>query len=126
VSGDIFTKWEEKEEAERKRKKERMVELAGGQAERGKGRAHVRNTSKSSVMDVSKNKAKASGDGGSVDAEEEGLREDNAETLAQQDLGPLIVLACRHIYHQSCLEAVQVEDSTGHDGSREFRCPIDG
>ena len=45
-----------------------------------------------------------------------------------QDLGPLVVLACRHIYHQSCLEAAQVEDASAdvhHDG-REFRCPIDG
>ncbi|KAL8347024.1 hypothetical protein RB601_003376 [Gaeumannomyces tritici] len=54
-----------------------------------------------------------------------------------QPLGPLVVLACRHIYHQSCLDALH--DDAG--GSREtedeefpgsrgvfkrYRCPIDG
>jgi hypothetical protein len=52
-------------------------------------------------------------------------RDPLAELRAQQDLGPLIVLACRHIYHQTCLEAMQTEDAHGSD-EREFRCPIDG
>lgn len=47
---------------------------------------------------------------------------------------PLVVLACRHIYHQSCLEALQPRDElTGtrrhvdEEGrEREYRCPIDG
>lgn len=47
---------------------------------------------------------------------------------------PLIVLACRHIYHQSCLEALQPRDElTGarrhvdeYGREREYRCPIDG
>lgn len=61
---------------------------------------------------------------------------------------PLVVLACRHIYHQACLEAllqqpledvVQVQVGAGAGGrrqqqqvdeyygrEREYRCPIDG
>lgn len=47
---------------------------------------------------------------------------------------PLVVLACRHIYHQSCLEALQPRDEvTGarrhvdeYGREREYRCPIDG
>lgn len=47
---------------------------------------------------------------------------------------PLVVLACRHIYHQSCLEALQPRDeATGarrhvdeYGREREYRCPIDG
>jgi len=61
--------------------------------------------------------------------EEDGQQtEGQVGSREQQDLGPLIVLACRHIYHQTCLEDMQVEDvTTGvlHD-VREFRCPIDG
>lgn len=47
---------------------------------------------------------------------------------------PLVVLACRHVYHQSCLEALQPRgelmgarrhvDDYGRE--REYRCPIDG
>lgn len=46
----------------------------------------------------------------------------------------LVVLACRHIYHQSCLEALQSHDQADGAGrrvddygrEREYRCPIDG
>lgn len=51
-----------------------------------------------------------------------------------QTTQPLVVLACRHIYHQSCLEALQPKDElTGarrhvdeYGREREYRCPIDG
>lgn len=125
VSGDVFSKWEEKQQMDTKRKKERMTELAGGQVERGKGRAHTRNTSKSSITDIAKGKGKGKGDEQSGDVEDDEQAVVTPEVEVQQELGPLIVLACRHIYHQSCLEAVQVEDVTSHD-EREFRCPIDG
>ena len=124
VSGDVFSKWEERQELDQRRRKERRAELAGGQAERGKGRAHVRNTSKASITDVAKGKGKVGGTDGSVDAED-GQQADQRDSNAQQDLGPLVVLACRHIYHQSCLDTMQVEDPAVQDG-REFRCPIDG
>jgi hypothetical protein len=124
VSGDVFTKWEEREELDLKRRKERRSELAGGQAERGKGRAHVRNTSKSSIVEVSKGKGKGAGNDSGVDMEDEDNQQ-VGDSGVQQDLGPLVVLACRHIYHESCLEAMQVEDAAAPDG-REFRCPIDG
>jgi len=114
VSGDVFSQWEEREELDLKRRKERRAELAGGNHERGKGRAHTRNTSKTSIM-------KGTGKGVANDGQGEG----QADSRAQQDLGPLVVLACRHIYHQSCLENVQVEETSVPDW-REFRCPIDG
>lgn len=125
VSSDVFHKWEEREELDRKRRKERTAELAGGNPERGKGRAHVRNVSKASVAEISKIRGKKTGDVGMDEGE---LAAEHDDSMVQPELGPLVVLACRHIYHQSCLEAMQVEDGlTGdlHD-SREFRCPIDG
>jgi hypothetical protein len=42
------------------------------------------------------------------------------------ELEPLVVLACRHVYHQSCLEAMQPADESASPDGREFRCPIDG
>lgn len=128
VSGDIFTKWEEREEQDLKRRKERRSEQAGGQAERGKGRAHTRNISKASIPDVSnKRKGKVAANDGNEDEEdgaEQGNGQDDAEV--QHDLGPLVVLACRHIYHQSCLEDMQAEEDRADPDSREFKCPIDG
>lgn len=55
----------------------------------------------------------------------------------RQNPQPLIVLACRHIYHQSCLEALQPREDMAMMGGgrrhvddygreREYRCPIDG
>jgi hypothetical protein len=127
VSGDVFSKWEEREELDLKRRNKRRAELAGGQVERGKGRAHVRNTSKSSIIEVSKGKGKGGPNDSSVGMEDEDSQQvgEQIDSGAQQDLGPLVVLACRHIYHQSCLEAMQVEEAAAPDG-REFRCPIDG
>lgn len=39
-------------------------------------------------------------------------------------LEPLVVLACRHIYHQSCLDSLQEKQQPRRDG--EYACPIDG
>jgi hypothetical protein len=114
VSGDVFSKWEDKQALDLKRRKERSAELAGGQMERGKGKAHTRNTSKSSIIDIARMKGKvAAGEG-------------HPEEEIQEDLGPLVVLACRHIYHQACLEAVQVDEGELVVDGREFRCPVDG
>lgn len=120
VSGDVFSEWEKRQELDTKRRKERRSELAGAQVERGKGRAHVRN--RSSIVETPKRKGKGTATDGAVDTEEGQETDGQDQAVAQQDLGPLVVLACRHIYHQSCLEAMQVDEAP----DREFRCPIDG
>ncbi|KAH7391367.1 vacuolar assembly/sorting protein-like protein VPS8 [Cadophora sp. MPI-SDFR-AT-0126] len=119
VSGDVFSKWEEREEMDLKRRKERRSEQAGAEVERGKGRAHTRNTSKASVTDIIKGRGKGAGNG----EEEEGQQINEAVAKIQPDLGPLVVLACRHIYHQSCLENMQADDVVRSDW-REFSCPL--
>ncbi|CAG8980533.1 hypothetical protein HYALB_00002530 [Hymenoscyphus albidus] len=111
VSGDVFSKWEERQEQDTKRRKDKSAELAGGHLERGKGRAHASNASKTNILETERGKGK--------DVETSGTE------VPVGDLGPLVVLACRHIYHQSCLEAVQAEEEREGDG-QEFRCPIDG
>lgn len=129
VSGDIFNQWEEREELDLKKRKERRAEQAGGQLERGKGRAHTRNISKASIPDASiiaRGKGKAAADDGigEEEAGEEQRKAQEERERAQQDRGPLVVLACRHIYHQSCLEDMQ--DDQVDPEQREFTCPIDG
>ncbi|KAH6669442.1 vacuolar assembly/sorting protein-like protein VPS8 [Halenospora varia] len=125
VSGEVFTRWEERQELNQKRRKERKVEQAGGQVERGKGRAHMRNLSKASTIDMSRGKGKGSSSHNTAELEDGQQMDGQGNDMAQPELGALVVLACRHIYHESCLEAMQSEDVMAPDG-REFRCPIDG
>ncbi|ODA76098.1 hypothetical protein RJ55_08381 [Drechmeria coniospora] len=52
---------------------------------------------------------------------------DGAEAGREAPLEPLVVLACRHIYHRSCLESLQEKQVHSVAGrEREYRCPIDG
>ncbi|KAK4167266.1 putative vacuolar protein sorting-associated protein 8 [Cladorrhinum sp. PSN259] len=44
----------------------------------------------------------------------------------QTPLGPLVLLACRHIYHKSCLEALLAKDGGSIGKERGYKCPIDG
>lgn len=57
------------------------------------------------------------------EGEERDEGEEDGELKKKGDLGPLVVFACRHLYHQSCLERV-LDGMEG--GERGFRCPIDG
>ncbi|KAL2184068.1 hypothetical protein L209DRAFT_693445 [Thermothelomyces heterothallicus CBS 203.75] len=63
---------------------------------------------------------------GKIDPRKEGFEGmvGAAQRETQQGLEPLVLLACRHIYHQSCLEALLAKDGSGREG--EYRCPIDG
>ncbi|CCU81519.1 putative golgi complex component (Vps8) [Blumeria hordei DH14] len=121
--GDIYSKWEKREMLNIKRRKERSTELAGGHIERGKGRARLQMTT-GSIVD--ENSCLMIADNVDMeDDEEESLNTKRLVGQKELDLGPLIVLACRHTYHQSCLENMQGEEVAVLD-SREFRCPIDG
>jgi vacuolar protein sorting-associated protein 8 len=120
ATGDIFKKWEEKQVKEAVTRKERSGgvhrakaqvdpkdEVTGGDASKGKGKDKEGMESPAPISE----------------------QNNPVKTESQdKDLGPLIVLACRHIYHQSCLEAMQAEDSPGDQvqEGREFKCPIDG
>ncbi|CAM1504301.1 Fc.00g018920.m01.CDS01 [Cosmosporella sp. VM-42] len=107
----IFEAWEDKQAIEDSRRKERQVQAA----ERAKG--NVENSD-------------AKGKGKGVDTRPSSMLiepEVAAGVGKDQPLGPLVVLACRHIYHQSCLDALQERQESGAMGrEREYRCPIDG
>ncbi|PQE03317.1 hypothetical protein CJF30_00005546 [Rutstroemia sp. NJR-2017a BBW] len=129
VSGDVFSKWEEKQELEEQRRRNKRAVLEGT-AGRGKERAPARNERIEGGRN-GKGKGKGADETTAEDNHNEVREQQENDGVVgvgrQHELEPLVVLACRHIYHQSCLEAIQTDDnaSTGiHDG-REFRCPID-
>ncbi|KAM3069334.1 Vacuolar protein sorting-associated protein 8 [Clarireedia jacksonii] len=133
VSGDVFSKWEEKRELEEERRRNKRATL-DGTAGRGKERAPARNASLPRIDGGRDGKGNGKGIDETTTADSHNevrdqQENDNAEGVSeQQELGSLVVLACRHIYHQSCLEAMQTDDnvSTGIHEGREFKCPIDG
>jgi vacuolar protein sorting-associated protein 8 len=47
---------------------------------------------------------------------------------AQEDLGPIVVFSCRHLYHQKCLGTGQVSDADGRNeplhGDNVVTCPV--
>ncbi|KAH8682254.1 Golgi CORVET complex core vacuolar protein 8-domain-containing protein [Xylariales sp. PMI_506] len=144
VQGNVFEAWEERQDIEEQRKKEKkQLERAkvGVPDDRGKGKAEavdILSKGKGGASSSSSDAARNGGDGNSGDGSEaEGNDESAVSTKkdAQKPLGPLVVLACRHIYHQSCLDLLQAQRKDGQEGhrmvdsygrEREYRCPIDG
>jgi hypothetical protein len=131
--GDVFAKWEDRQRVEAAKRTQRRAVTLGGEAERGKGKAGAEGEgSKAGDLEHGNGKGKGRGGAGSTPAADVDEDEEQIGRASRpnndQDLGPLVVLACRHVYHQRCLGAVQAEDAVAdvhHDG-REFRCPIDG
>ncbi|SPO02353.1 related to VPS8 - vacuolar sorting protein, 134 kD [Cephalotrichum gorgonifer] len=50
--------------------------------------------------------------------------EEGAEAKRDSPLDQLVLLACRHIYHRKCIDALQVGDEGVDAGG--YRCPVDG
>ncbi|TDZ40271.1 Vacuolar protein sorting-associated protein 8-like protein [Colletotrichum spinosum] len=134
VSGNVFEAWEEKQARDEHDKAERKA-LAGN-SERMKGKA---TSSPAEPLPILYGKGNANAANGASGAEVDGDEteedrdsQDATTRSVEQPLGPLVVLACRHIYHQSCLDAYQAQpevegasrrlESHAHD----YRCPIDG
>ncbi|KAI1809433.1 Golgi CORVET complex core vacuolar protein 8-domain-containing protein [Poronia punctata] len=151
VAGNVFEAWEEKQAVDGARRKEKKSNTAtvpsDSSSTLGKGQTGV---PQEQDLDSRKGKGKAiakqsesepehepsNGDGGTPGegGHEETMQGANGSGTGVRNpkpLGPLIVLACRHIYHQSCLEALQgqgerrrVVDDLGRE--RGYTCPIDG
>ncbi|KAH6650577.1 Golgi CORVET complex core vacuolar protein 8-domain-containing protein [Chaetomium tenue] len=149
----VYEAWEAAEERRRVGRMGRGRGLGGGVSGAGVGGAAavvaavggVREEQEEEEMYVGKGKGKGKdlsprlrqgdeeGEGGN-EGGEEGKRDpreggaEGAVSATKKDqppvLGPLVLLACRHIYHQSCLEALLAKDGQGKE--TEYRCPIDG
>lgn len=146
VAGNVFEAWEEKQAMEKKRREEKKAALASRALERGKGKAEIPQREMESYADKGKGKSTDASDGPGLPTEQDAngkqnvqgsANETNGDTYArgkdQPPLGPLVVLACRHIYHKACLDALQTKQ--GPHGHREvdefgreavYTCPVDG
>lgn len=152
VAGNVFGAWEEREaEAERRRRGKKEGEegrgegkdagVVGGEGGKGKGRdmsprfGHGEEEGAEGgggeEGEGAGDKVEEGGGGGSGVAVSAGALGSRTGGQQQVVLGPLVVLACRHIYHQSCLEEFQTKQGGQGGGFRhgkeaEYRCPIDG
>jgi hypothetical protein len=136
VTGNVFQAWEERQAIEDEKRKERRARLT----HKGLDRRDGGFGGMEGVVGKGKGKEQAGGDregrveeGGEEAVEGEsnvGSMEATGRNGRDPTLGPLVVFACRHIYHQRCLEDIQAKDGeTGvddHGREREFRCPVDG
>lgn len=117
AGGAVLEAWEAKQAAEEINRKEKQQQRDSGR-DRG------------NMPDVdSKGKGKGKGvDSGmlSSSSPEETTQEDDVSTT--QPMDRLVLLACRHIYHQRCLESLQEKEPSKEAMAqdREYRCPIDG
>ncbi|OTB05637.1 hypothetical protein M426DRAFT_319623 [Hypoxylon sp. CI-4A] len=146
VSGNVFEAWEEKQAIESKKMEEKKAALASQVATRGKGKADVpreeesyKGKGKGKSTDTTDNGAGSSGEqmtnGKDVpDVVVQANGDAYGQRKIHQPLGPLVVLACRHIYHKACLDALQAKQEGGgghrevdeYGREAEYRCPIDG
>ncbi|KAK4116268.1 hypothetical protein N656DRAFT_745110 [Canariomyces notabilis] len=154
VAGNgIFEAWEEKqrrvkeEEGRRRRRRAVVQEQQQGGKEGGMGAGAGKG--KDVSLTLRTEGGRDDGDNNDNDDDEgdhEGVqKQDPRERQQQHDgdepgvssgqpprkkeqamLGPLVLLACRHIYHQSCLEATMARDGQDKDKERGYRCPVDG
>ncbi|GAW11661.1 hypothetical protein ANO14919_010090 [Xylariales sp. No.14919] len=150
VSGNVFEAWEEKQSIDTARRKEMKSAAIAAASEssvaRGKGKAETLEqrpetypgNGKGKSIEPSAQQSSSEGATAQDQSSHEGESGPNVNGNAvgarnTQPLGPLVVLACRHIYHQRCLDALQEQyegerhrtvDEFGRE--REYRCPIDG
>ncbi|KAK3335982.1 Golgi CORVET complex core vacuolar protein 8-domain-containing protein [Cercophora scortea] len=152
VAGNVFEAWEERQSAEEKRRQQRkaLLSVTPGQ-NGGKGKSPASGSRDFGESEEYNGNGKGKGkdlsprieqhaerdqeDEGGAGAQELATKENTnaGETIPGQGpaaLGALVVLACRHVYHQTCLDAVLAKESVGRSNGygkeREYRCPIDG
>ncbi|KAK8072440.1 vacuolar protein sorting-associated protein 9a [Apiospora saccharicola] len=143
VQGNVFEAWEESQTIEDRRRVERKADKAGNGAATTRGKGKAESSTEETRGDKGKGNSAQAGGSSEGQAKASGEEEDSQGNThgadaqrqgnGQQPLGALVVLACRHIYHQSCLDSLQEQQGEHHVRSvdeygreREYRCPIDG
>ncbi|KAK5992808.1 Vacuolarsorting-associated-like-like protein [Cladobotryum mycophilum] len=110
AGGAVFEAWEDKQAVEDAARRERKSQAA----ERAKG-------------DVGESDSKSKGKSLDTRPSSMLIEPDSQRSGKDQPLGPLVILACRHIYHQTCLDSLQEKQENGVvSREREYKCPIDG
>lgn len=110
AGNSVFEAWEDKQALEDAARKQRQTQVA----ERAKGHARITDRrSKGKSLDMRPSSML--------------LEQYAGNSNKDQLLGPLVVLACRHIYHQTCLDALQEKQENGIlPRDLDYKCPIDG
>ncbi|KAK4144381.1 Golgi CORVET complex core vacuolar protein 8-domain-containing protein [Dichotomopilus funicola] len=157
AGGRVWEAWEVAEEERRRKKRNKAAGHGGGEEGPEQGRlGHPVDPEEEAYAGKGKGKGKgrdlsprvggeSGAEGSSSTADAEAAKQDPREGATLQEgrasvgkmgkqpaLGPLVLLACRHIYHQSCLDTLlanERERDTGSEGGRKegkYRCPIDG
>ena len=99
IGESVWEQWQKREEARRDRRRRIQEVDVGNEDEesRGKGKATI-------------------GVGSSAGVEAESP---NGPSTPGDDVGPLVVFSCRHLYHQRCLGQARMEDGVPH-----LVCPV--
>ncbi len=145
VAGNVFEAWEDRQGAEQRRRQEHQAlhSPIPSVQETGKGKGNEATSPRpEDGFEGFGRGSTREGDGDYEDesaaAKSRAAREsltvpgdsNSRERDKNQVLGPLVVLACRHIYHQNCLDRLLAKEGRsttnrmGHE--RKYRCPIDG
>jgi vacuolar protein sorting-associated protein 8 len=153
VQGNIYEAWEQKQAADGRRRAERKALASGAAPDRGKGKdnggggeaeyagkgkgkqSDVTAPQQSPVVGPDQAATKHPTDGAPDGAASSSNDDSGQPAGREQNLGPLVIFACRHVYHQNCLEALQAQrelakPARGYPSEpgreRDYRCPIDG
>ncbi|KAI9741090.1 MAG: Vacuolar protein sorting-associated protein 8 [Cirrosporium novae-zelandiae] len=117
----VWKAWEAKNqqgEQQRRLKWQKRSAIEGDRWERGKGRAVPDMTDSGHIRDSRAEQA--------LDAQGEGQGSQDGE----EELGPLVVLSCRHLFHRKCLEEGRKREDIPsgvaqvHGMELEFSCPL--
>ncbi|RYP82366.1 hypothetical protein DL769_001691 [Monosporascus sp. CRB-8-3] len=150
VAGNVFEAWEERQADEARRRRERKAALTAAATTRGKrgrdeteypgggtGKGKGKDTAADIGGVVSEAATRPADDAAQAPANGDSLTR-GKDSRQQPPLGPLVVFACRHIYHKSCLDTLQEAggaesrvthrrvDEYGRETGVAYRCPIDG
>ena len=127
AGGAVFGAWEDKMaiEEERRRGKKSEKEEGTGKGKSLDTRPADAHEDRDTAGASGSTNTDTEGEGGDEQAGNGDASEEGSSAKKETPLGPLVVLACRHIYHQSCLDALQ-DKQGGAAREREYRCPIDG
>ncbi|KAH7626637.1 Golgi CORVET complex core vacuolar protein 8-domain-containing protein [Sordaria sp. MPI-SDFR-AT-0083] len=150
VAGNVYEAWEERqavEESQRQARKQITMGggnnasghaaaegtdgPTGGEEYCGNGNGHGHGKGKGKGKDVSSPRLGQHDENQQANTSgQEGMQGPMAGKR-EQKLSPLVVLACRHVYHQACLDALQMKNGGapanggGLGVKRQYRCPID-
>lgn len=128
AGGNIWEAWERKNklDAQQRNSKTSLKGPLDENVGRGKGKAAIVGNETKTLQSQGKVRASQSEDLEDRPGGDEGITH-----AAKEDLGPLVIFSCRHIFHRSCIDEMQPtreEEKRDHllrnSTKAEFACPL--